>query len=169
MTASLWGLVTDVRIPLPSRRVPHLLLVLALAVLLMGAGDSQSRFDTLGHKLMCRCGCNQVLLECNHLGCEYSSTMRTELTSGLSRGDNDDLILQSFIQKYGMVVLAAPPTTGFSRVAWIMPFVALLGGLLVVVFVVRVWKGKPLPAPVTVASAAQLDNFRRRAREETEL
>ena len=152
-----------------SRRITQLLLVLSLALLLMGAGDSQSRFDSLGHKLMCRCGCNQVLLECNHVGCEYSSAMRTELISGLDRGESDDLILQDFVQKYGMVVLAAPPTSGFSRVAWIMPFVVLLSGLVLVVAVVRIWKSKTEPALAPAASAAQMDAFRRRAREETDL
>jgi cytochrome c-type biogenesis protein CcmH len=152
-----------------SRRLTQLLLVLSLTVLLMGASDSQSRFDAIGHKLMCRCGCGQVLLECNHVGCEYSTAMRAELTAGINRGESDNLILQDFVQKYGMVVLAAPPTSGFSRVAWIMPFVSLLAGLVLVVFVVRVWKSKTEPAPAPAASPAQMDGYRRRAREETEL
>ena len=71
---------------------------------------------------MCMCGCNQVLLECNHVGCTYSDRMRNELTAGLQRGDSDSLVLQSFVQKYGNTVLAAPTTTGFNVVAWIMPF-----------------------------------------------
>jgi cytochrome c-type biogenesis protein CcmH len=152
-----------------SRRLTQVLLVLAISLLLIGAGDTQARFDNIGHKLMCRCGCNQVLLECNHVGCQYSTAMRTELISGLDRGDSDDLILQSFVQKYGMVVLAAPPTTGFNRIAWIMPFVSLFAGLVLVVAVVRVWKSKAEPAPAPAATASQIDSFRRRAREETEL
>lgn len=155
-----------------TRRFSSLLSVLALSLLLMGAGDTQSRFQSLGHKMMCRCGCNQILLECNHVGCQYSDSMRAELIAGLDRGDSDDLILQGFVQKYGMVVLAAPPSTGFSRVAWIMPFVTLAAGLLLVVMVARVWKGKTEPAPVvagTNASNPNLDDYRRRAREETEL
>ncbi|HZP16758.1 MAG TPA: cytochrome c-type biogenesis protein CcmH, partial [Terriglobales bacterium] len=77
---------------------------------------------------------------------------------------------QNFVQSYGMVVLAAPPTSGFSRVAWIMPFVSLIGGVVVVALVIRMWKSKTTPAPVrAVAGAAQMDSFRKRAREETEL
>ena len=75
----------------------------------MGA-DSDARFNRLGHQLMCMCSCGQVLLECNHVGCAYSSRMRDELAAGIARGDNDSLILQSFVQKYGNVVLAAPTT-----------------------------------------------------------
>src|SRR3954466_8697300 len=71
---------------------------IALALILfMGAGDTlDKRFNTLGHKLMCKCGCNQVLLECNHVGCTYSDRMRNELAGSLQKGDNDDLALQAF-------------------------------------------------------------------------
>jgi len=51
--------------------------VLCLAVFaFMGAGDDGARFNSLGHRLMCVCGCNQILLECNHVGCTYSDRMR---------------------------------------------------------------------------------------------
>jgi len=56
------------------------LVVLTLAVFtLLGAGDQSARFNDLGHKMMCVCGCNQILLECNHVGCAYSERMRAEL------------------------------------------------------------------------------------------
>ena len=96
---------------------------------LLGAGDEGARFNSLGHRLMCVCGCSQILLECNHVGCTYSDRMRGELMAGLDRGENDDLTLQDFVQKYGPTVLAAPTATGFNRVAWIMPFLALVLGL----------------------------------------
>ncbi len=146
------------------------LLVGALVLLLAGAGDDDARFDKLGHQMMCVCGCSQVLLECNHVGCEYSERMRGELTAALQRGDNDSLILQSFVQKYGPTVLAAPTTTGFNRIAWIMPFVVLLLGIGLVVVVVRLWRRRvqPLPAASGVPPA-QLDELRRRARQETEI
>jgi len=50
--------------------------VLLAATFLLGADPSGARFENLGHKLMCRCGCNQILLECNHVGCSYSEKMR---------------------------------------------------------------------------------------------
>ncbi len=117
--------------------------VLVLAVLaLMGASDEGARFKSLGHKLMCVCGCSQILLECNHVGCTYSDRMRGELMAGLDRGENDDLTLQDFVQKYGPTVLAAPTATGFNRVAWIMPFLALVLGLTTTILIVVSWKGR---------------------------
>ena len=118
------------------------------------------------------CGCGQVLLECNHVGCQYSDRMRVELAAALDRGDNDDLTLQSFIQKYGTTVVAAPATTGFGRVAWIMPFVVLLVGLTLVVMVVRAWRNRPAPAladGIQPLRGAELERFREQADKEVEL
>jgi len=89
-----------------SLRLAQLALIALLAVGFMGA-DSDARFNKLGHQLMCMCGCNQILLECNHVGCTYSDRMRNELAAGIDRGDSDSLVLQSFVQKYGNTSLAA--------------------------------------------------------------
>jgi cytochrome c-type biogenesis protein CcmH/NrfF len=146
--------------------------LLALALFtFMGAGDDSGRFNDLGHKLMCACGCGQILLECNHVGCTYSDRMRGELAAAIDRGDSDDLSLQSFVQKYGPTVLAAPPTTGFNRVAWVMPFAALVFGILLTVYIVRAWKSRPAAAPSGVApvTGPELDVFRQQARRDTDL
>ena len=111
-------------------------------MLFLGA-DSDARFNKLGHQMMCMCGCNQILLECNHVGCTYSDRMRNELIAGLERGDSDSLVLQSFVQKYGNTVLAAPTSSGFNVVAWITPFAVFRcwrTGL--AVWFVRAWKAR---------------------------
>jgi cytochrome c-type biogenesis protein CcmH/NrfF len=145
---------------------------LFLAVLmLLGAGDESARVNDLGHRMMCVCGCNQILLECNHVGCAYSDRMRAELVAAVDRGDNDDLTLQAFVQKYGPTVLAAPTKAGFNRVAWVMPYIALLAGLMLVTFIVRAWRSRPLVLPAdipTPVQGAELEHFREQARKETE-
>jgi cytochrome c-type biogenesis protein CcmH len=147
--------------------------VLCLAVFsLAGAGDPATRFNELGHQMMCICGCGQILLECNHVGCPDSDGMRNELMTAVSRGDSDSLVEQSFVQKYGPTVLAAPTTTGFDRTAWIVPFVALAMGLSIVVLVIRAWKNRPAPAiadGLRPVRGAELEQFRDQARKETEL
>src|SRR5208283_1596318 len=61
---------------------------LAVAVILfMGAGDDSARFKDLGHRMMCTCGCGQVLLECNHVGCQSSDKMRDQLQAALDKGN----------------------------------------------------------------------------------
>jgi cytochrome c-type biogenesis protein CcmH/NrfF len=148
-----------------TKRVGQLVVLFLTVVLFLGAGDD-ARFNNLGHRLMCVCGCNQILLECNHVGCQYSDRMRGELMAGVERGDSDDLTLQSFVQKYGTTVMAAPTTTGFNRVAWVMPYLALVLGITTVVLVVRTWRMRPLVAPVR---GAELEQFREQARKETQV
>src|SRR5208337_3087549 len=77
-------------------------LLFALALLLAPASQAQQteRAKELGKKLVCVCGCNQILTACNHVGCTYSHTMLKELDDRVARGDSDQLILQSFVQEY---------------------------------------------------------------------
>jgi len=154
------------------KRLLQSFVLIAGVLIFAGAGDDSSRFNDLGHRLMCACGCRQILLECNHVGCSYSDRMRAELVAAVDRGDNDDLTLQSFVQKYGPTVLAAPTKTGFDRVAWITPYVALLFGLGLVGFIVRAWRSRPLLKPAELPASvegAELERFREQARRETEV
>jgi cytochrome c-type biogenesis protein CcmH len=152
-------------------RALHAFILCASAFLFLGARDDDARFRDLGHRMMCTCGCGQVLLECNHVGCQSSDKMRNQLMAALAKGDNDDLILQGFVQDYGPTVIAAPTATGFNRVAWIMPFAALALGITFVVFVVRAWKSRPAPAlgdGIAIPKGAELDALRAQARRETD-
>jgi cytochrome c-type biogenesis protein CcmH len=158
------------------RRAVQAIIVTAAIFLFMGAGDDSARFKDLGHRMMCTCGCGQVLLECNHVGCQSSEKMRNQLLAALDKGDtnNDDLILQGFVQEYGPTVIAAPTTTGFNRVAWIMPFLVLALGVGFAVHIVRSWKDRPEPAladgiVIPQGNSDVLDEFRRKARKETDL
>jgi cytochrome c-type biogenesis protein CcmH len=166
----------------------HLIPALLVGVLLLlGAGDDSARIDRIGHQLMCVCGCNQVLLECNHVGCSYSTRMRDELTAAVTRGDSDNNVLQWFIQTYGTTVLTVPTDHGFNRVAWIMPYLALVLGIGAVVFIAGTWRKRPpgppqSPSGVSAAGLrgrpsgasspsadSQHDRFLEQARRETEL
>ena len=150
-------------------RLAQLTLIAFMAIGFMGA-DNDARFTKLGHQLMCMCGCNQILLECNHVGCPLSERMRNELTAGLERGDSDSLVLQAFVQKYGNTVLAAPTSSGFNVVAWITPFLVLALATAMAVWLVRMWRARPVAQLVARPNlgSAELDALRKRAREETE-
>ena len=157
----------------PIRRALQCALLGFAVCALTGAGDPTTRFNEIGHRLVCICGaCGDLLLECNHVGCAYSDHMRNELMAAVTRGDSDDLVQQSFVQKYGPTVLAAPTTTGFDRTAWIVPFLALGAGLVLVILVVRAWKNRPAPAladGLRPLRGSELDQFRDQARKETDL
>ena len=109
----------------------------------LGATDAGSRFNDLGHRLMCTCGCAQLLGECNHVGCPESGRERGELSDGIGSGKNDKEILTSFSAKYGATVLAAPTTEGFDLVAWIAPFAVFAAALLGTILLIRRWIASP--------------------------
>ena len=173
--AALQGRVTrrpGIGASAPAHRALQAFVLCALVVLLLGAGDPDARFRDLGHRMMCTCGCGQILLECNHVGCTTSDKMRNQLIAALDKGDNDDLILQGFVQDYGPTVIAAPTTTGFNRLAWIMPFVVLALGITLVAYIVRLWKNRPAPAladGIAIPESGELIALRDQARKETEL
>lgn len=144
-------------------------IVIVFAVALLGASGDTARFDELGHhRIICVCGCNQMLLECNHVGCTYSDKMRQELSAAVQNEPSDDTILQSFVREYGTTVLAAPSARGFDRVAWIMPFAVFFAATFGAAIVIRKWKERQ-PAPSTPANSAVFDPYREQARRETEL
>ncbi|MGC1371329.1 MAG: cytochrome c-type biogenesis protein CcmH [Candidatus Sulfotelmatobacter sp.] len=154
------------------RKAAQVIFLCAAIFALLGAGDPGTRFKEIGHQMMCICGCNQILLECNHVGCPASDGMRAELMAAVDRGDSDSLVEQSFVQKYGPTVLAAPTDKGFDRAAYIIPFLALIFGFGLIGIVIRSWKNRPSPAiadGLSPLGGAELDQFRDQARKETDL
>jgi cytochrome c-type biogenesis protein CcmH len=154
------------------RKLAGVILTTVAVFVFLGAGDAGTRFNEIGHQMMCICGCNQILLECNHVGCPASDGMRNELMVALTRGDSDSLVEQSFVQKYGPTVLAAPTGKGFDRAAYIMPFVVLVLGFGLVVIVIREWRNRPTPGIAEGLKALrgpELQQFREQARKETDL
>jgi len=123
--------------------------VAALFVAACANGQSTPRAKALGEKLMCVCGCNQILIACNHVGCQYSHKMLQELDQLVARNDSDDLILQAFVQEYGPTVLAEPPTKGFNWAAWIVPIVVPIVAMFLVWQVVRRWRIRAHLAPAS--------------------
>jgi cytochrome c-type biogenesis protein CcmH/NrfF len=158
-----------------SRRVALLaqaLLVAAVVCFSLGAIDPQARFEKLGDNLMCTCGCQQQLLKCDHVGCTFRGEEMDMLRTAIASGQNDSLILQSFVQRYGATVLSAPTTEGFDLVAWIMPFAVAAVALVGTILLVRNWaRSQPklasATAPVSPTQMRAEEEMRERIRRET--
>ena len=154
-------------------RLVQVSLLCVITVAMLGAG--KSRYDRIGHELMCSCGCGQILLECNHVGCPNSAGMIEELKTQLTSSDTDVKVENWFVAKYGATILAAPMRGGFDNAAWIVPIVVFLLGTAGTFVVVWFWKrrsgGPPSDGPggthagVEVAEDAAM---RERIRRETE-
>lgn len=146
-------------------------LALAVAVCFsLGATEPNSRFVDLNHRLMCTCGCAEILGECNHVGCPNSTGELNELRAGIAKGLSDKEILDTFVAKYGAVVLAAPTTHGFDLVAWIAPFAVFAAALLGTILLVRRWSvGRSQAAQAAGSSAVdpEMNALREKVRRET--
>jgi cytochrome c-type biogenesis protein CcmH/NrfF len=150
------------------------LLGVGIAMLPVARAQQTDHAKKLGMKLMCMCGCGQVLVQCNHINCPSSGPMLKELDDRIARGEADDLVVQSFQQEYGMAVLSSPPNKGFNRVAWILPGFAFAAGLGIVMLVIQRWR-KRIPVAQgnasvqgTKVSAEMLARVRKQAGHETE-
>jgi len=152
-------------------RVLRLAAVFLVSLAVMGAGnDLEQRFQSLGHKMVCVCGCTQILLECNHVGCPDSAHMITELRTQLASGGADTSVFNWFAAKYGPTVLALPNRGGFDTVAWVVPAALSLIALGFTIWIVRRWKYRR-PAHVTAADVQMQiasNEIRERIRQETE-
>jgi cytochrome c-type biogenesis protein CcmH/NrfF len=144
-------------------------MVCLLAVVMLGATPS-SRFEKVGHEMMCACGCGQILLECNHVGCPDSDRMIGELRAQVAGGGSDSSIMNWFAAKYGPTILAAPIRGGFDNVAWIAPMAVFFLATLGTGFLIRMWKLRSVrQLPVSAAGPnVGGDALRERIRRETE-
>ncbi len=136
-------------------------LFLLLAVAPPMRSQQTERAKALGKRMLCVCGCGQILTECNHVGCTYSAQMLKELDERVARNESDDLTLQSFIQEYGIGVMAQPASHGFGLTAWVMPVAVLLIGAWLVWIVINRWRQPPPAAPGPKVSPELLARARR--------
>jgi cytochrome c-type biogenesis protein CcmH len=146
---------------------------LPLLVSPLTAQQQNDRAQQIAGKFMCMCNCNQVLTQCNHVGCTTSTAMLKEVDQGVARGDSETVITQAFVQEFGTKVYAEPPHSGFSLVAWSMPAVYLAIGLVLVLFVISRWRKRPAHAAADSATGAGISpellaKARERATRETQ-
>ena len=152
------------------KRSLQLVLILVVAFTMLGAGAPSTRFDHLGHKLMCTCGCSEILLECNHVGCPNSTGEIADLHTQMDAGVSDAGIFKFFAAKYGPTVLASPVRGGFDNAAWIVPFAVFILGILGIVLLLRLWQRRDARLASALPSAPptpDADALRDRIRNET--
>ena len=81
---------------------------------------------------------------------ETANQMRAIIRERLAAGESPEQVRAYFVEKYGDWILLSPPKSGFTLLVWVVPFVGLGIGLVLVVVVVRRWSraahaGVPVP------------------------
>ena len=142
-------------------------LLLSVATLsLSQARQYGPEFREAGDALMCQCGCGATISTCSMEHCHSAEPIREEIWDRLQNGEAIASIVEAFKERYGLIILSAPPASGFHLTVWIVPFVVLVIGAFVTNRVLKAWRRQTeamRPALVTPISDAQ------RARIEKEL
>lgn len=146
----------------------RLALVLALCFCAAAFATDSDRYRNLGDKIQCACGCNEMLLKCNHVGCPSSDDMIRQLRAALDNYSNDEDVLNWFRKNYGMTVVVEPATHGFELTIWVVPPVLVAAAFLLVFFLVRRWRQRATPVAAATPDP-KLEDLMMRARKETEL
>jgi cytochrome c-type biogenesis protein CcmH len=124
-------------------------------------GDTPTEAERVYEMLMCTCGCNQLLGECNHVGCPNSVPMRAEADRYLADGHTADETVTMFVNKYGPSVRSAPPTEGwFNLSSWLAPFAALAAGAIGVAWYLSGMLARKTP-PAAPSAATPSETSRR--------
>lgn len=96
---------------------------------------------------------------------ETANQMRAIIRERLAAGQTPEQIKAYFVDKYGLWILLAPPRQGWSLLVWVVPFVGLLAGLVLVAVLVTRWSRRPRIAE-TSPSAIVDESMRRRINRE---
>ena len=136
------------------RSTTTLLFAVMLAVPVARGEEARPTVESVSERVMCLCGCVATLNHCPHPVSECS--MRAEMTklikTQIAEGKTEEAILQDFVERYGVKVLAAPPGKGFNLAAWVLPGLGVIVGLACVMAIVWRWR-QPAAAPVSATPA----------------
>ena len=108
------------------------------------AGADKATLKRIVRNMICVCGsCSHLVDDCGD-ECGMAPQMSANIQKRLDSGMTEQEIFAVYESELGLKIHAAPKTEGFFLLAWVLPFVALTcGGVLVVVFL----KNRKEPEP----------------------
>ena len=128
-----------------------LLLLVAAALAQTAAEKPSSDVRRVGARLQCQCGCKDSVATCSMLECSFSKPAKERIARMQATGYSDSQIVDAFIRDYGQVVFLALP----SIVGWIVPYVSIGLGLLVIWAFVRKYRK---PKALTEVGPMEMDD-----------
>lgn len=99
-------------------------------------------FEAAASQFMCTCGCGQDHFECDPKTCNLTIGFKEDIVEMMNKGWDKDKIREYYINIYGEEILTAPEKSGFSLVAWVLPFAVLVIAGVAIFFIIRKWVKK---------------------------
>ncbi len=128
----------------PCRRSPLVILIGVVAALWSYMSFTASTHETLDQHVQ-RLGAQLKCPVCQGESVadspvERAQQIRAIIRQQIQTGQSDQQIIQYFSDRYGEQIVWSPPWWGFSLLAWLVPIVLLLGGLVLIFFTLRDWR-----------------------------
>ena len=134
------------------------------ALVLAGPALASERHPTLGDlesEVMCPT-CKTTLDQSN---APIANRIRAFISARIAAGDTKSEIKDKLVLQFGEAVLAAPPKHGFNLLAWVLPFVGV--GIGAIVLALLAWRWSRARSPGAAAAGAPLEpDLERRVDEE---
>ena len=92
---------------------------------------------------------------------ETANQMRAIVRERLAAGETPEQVTAYFVEKYGTWILLAPPRRGFDLLVWVVPFVGLALGLVLVGLAMRRWSRRSAAVPPAAVDEATRERIRR--------
>ncbi len=139
--------------------LPAAILLAGTASAAFAQSESQIQSDEVrrvGTHLNCQCGSCTENVDCNMSSgqCHFCKPARTKIYQMQSAGKSDAEIVASFVAEYGQKILRADPNNYF----WIIPYLSLALGGVVIVLILRKVKGGPHLMPAAAGGAPSVDD-----------
>ena len=119
-------------------RLPILVLIFSVssigAEIISVAPEYEERYEEILEELRCLVCQNQTVAES---ASDLANDLRVEVKEMLERGSSDQEILDFMSDRYGDFVLYRPPVKSHTLLLWIGPFLFLVGGVIIVIAMVR--------------------------------
>ena len=140
-------------------------LFVTFAVPAFAQQPTMDEINAVARKLSCPTCTGVDVADCPTETC---AQWRAKIGELLAQGQSEQEILDYFAARYGDHVLQVPPTRGFFLWVWLLPIIAIAGGLAVLVYLVRGWSRKPAPAPMEAQDEATEDEYLQRVEQDLE-
>lgn len=151
------------------RRFKFSLLLFVLVAAALAQTESEIESDQVkrvGTHIACQCGACQENVNCNMSSgqCHFCKPARTRIYQMQRSGMDDAAIIASFVKEYGKSIFRADPNSFF----WLVPYLSLAAGGVVLWFVVRRMRGTKNLKPAAAGHAPPDDPVLAKYRDEIE-
>jgi cytochrome c-type biogenesis protein CcmH len=128
------------------------LLTTFLAMPALAQGPSADEINAVAKKLSCPTCTGINVADCPTETC---AQWRAKIGEMLTEGRSEQEILDYFAARYGDHVLQVPPKRGFFVLVWVLPVIAIVVGLVWLVYLMRGWSRQTASVAARHSEATQ--------------